>query len=971
VSTSTQRSALHVDEAHLSITGSAWGDAFGNATALGGDTAVIGAPGSETSAGSTGAVDVYVLGPSGWSLQQRIVPASLSRGDRFGHAVSIDGDTLAVSAPGDDTAASNAGAAYVFTRSGSNWSLEQKLTVNDAAADDELGKGPAVSVFGDRLAVGTYEKDNTGAAYLFERSSSTWTQTHRFGHNASTGGFGVAVAGDLDTVIVGASAEEGAKGRAYVYEWNGSTWSETAQLVASDRQGGDYYGVSVAIDADTAVVGATSEDDGGQGAGAAYVYERSAGAWSQAAKLTASNASAADSFGRRVTVDGARLAVTAPKQGYFNFDQGGAAYLFEQTGSGWVEQQIVTSLDRNTVDRFGSGLALSGASLLIGASQHDEVGSDSGAGYLFDHDGTGWSQTDELLPPTGERHNVYSGGIDISGDTVIVGSRHDSKRDYHAGAAHAYEHDGSSWGPNTRIDDGSGGTDHRFGSATAVDADIMAIGQPTAQSYVRGTVFLYERTSNGAWSQSGSINGDDVEADRFGMALDLELRRLAVGAPWDADGGAVYVFDQSLVGSWTQSARLIPADNAQYDGFGSAVDLGSGQLIAGATGHAPSGTETGVAYVFENVSGSWTEAAKLVGSDSAYYDHFGESVAIDGARAAVGAPDHNSAGTPDAGAVYIFEKGANGWLEQAKLTAATPQWGASFGTAVALSGDSLYVGAPDEDTASSGNGAVYVFEYDGTAWTQVERVTPGSPGSHPDFGTALAFDGARLAVMGGDFHNAGGAYVYELSTTTGGGDAGMGDSGMGDSGMGDSGMDSGTTDDTSTDASADVANDTSTDVANDTSTDVADDTSTDGGDAAPMDTGDATMPNDTTVDDAVGGADTPSGDTAGGDAVDTEDTDGSDADDTEDTASGADTGEDISEDASTDADAGENAATDASSDAAADAAPDSTTEASSSSEEGCGCNSTNGPSNGILAGLVLLTMVGLRRARRLLADSGM
>jgi hypothetical protein len=915
-----QRSALHTNETQLSVVNSAWDERFGTSAAINGDTAAVGVPGYDDSAGSTGAVEVYVRNANGWSLEQRIVPTNANRGDRFGQAISVDADTLAVSAPGDDTAAADAGAVYVYTRTGSAWSLEQTLTINNAAADDELGKGPAVSVFGDRLAVGAYEKGNVGAAFLFERSSNIWTQVHKFSHNANAGGFGVALAGHADTVVIGASAEENSTGRAYVYEWDGTTWSESAQLVAGDRQSGDYYGVSVDITGDLAVVGATSEDEGGASAGAAYVYERSAGTWSQAAKLTASDASTADSFGRRVTVDGVRVGVTAPKQGFSNFDQGGATYLFEQTGSGWVEQQLLVSSDRRAGDRFGSGLALGGQWLFVGANQRGDTGVDAGAAYLFNHDGTNWSETSKLVPQTGEEYDIYSGGIDMSGDTVVAGSQHDSQQDYQAGAAHLYEHDGSGWGSSTRIADGNGGVDDRFGAATALDGDLMAIGQPTAQSYVRGTVFLYGHTAASGWSQVGSINGDNVEADRFGKALDLEGTRLAVGAPWDGDGGALYVFDHSM-GSWSQSARLIPMDNGQYDVFGGAVDLGSDRLVVGATDHDLNGVQTGAAYVYDYAGAIWTEAGKLVGSDSASYDSFGEAVAVDAGLAAVGAPGHDAGGETNAGAVYLFQASPNGWTELVKLTANTPQRLGAFGTDVALRGDYLYVGAPRENTSNSGTGAVYVFKFDGTNWMQIERIEPGNSRTYRYFGAALALDGSRLAVMGTSFHYTGGAYVYELSTPTTGGDAGLGDTG------GDAASDAG---DAGVDASVDAGSDASPDTSDDAGSDAVGDASVD------------------TSDDAGGDAVNDAGLDAGGDDARTSNDSGTTEDTGVDVASSTDSG-----------------STDSSIDVSANGSPDAAPETSNNAEDGCGCSQTNAPGNGILAGFVLLAMIGLRRLRRL------
>ena len=211
--------------------------------------------------------------------QQKIQASDAATTDNFGRSVVVDGDTVVVGAYREDTTASDAGAAYIFTRSGTTWSQQQKIQASDAQASDNFGISAAIS--GDIVVVGSYVEDTTatdaGAAYIFTRS--------------------------------------------------GTTWSQQQKIQASDAQATDYFGISLAISGDTVVVGAHGEDTGASGAGAAYIFTRSGTTWSQQAKIQASDAQADDSFGYSVGIDGDTVVVGAHKEDYWGTDAG-AAYIF-------------------------------------------------------------------------------------------------------------------------------------------------------------------------------------------------------------------------------------------------------------------------------------------------------------------------------------------------------------------------------------------------------------------------------------------------------------------------------------------------------------------------------------------------------------------------------------------------------------------------------------------------------------------
>ena len=279
---------------------------FGGAVSISGDTAIVGAD---------GAAYIFTRSNEVWSEQAKLSASDIEERDRFGESVFISGDTAIVGASGDDDFGSSSGAAYIFTRSGGGvWSEQAKLTASDAAAGDLFGF--SVSISSNTAIVGARADDDTGAssgsAYVFTRSGTTWSEQAKLtasdGAEGDEFGFSVSVSGD--TVIVGAFGDDDGFGSdfgaAYIFtQSGGGVWSEQAKLTASDSDVEDNFGFSVSISGNTAIVGSESDDDdAGINSGAAYIFTQSGGVWSEQAKLTASDAAAGDLFGFSVSISG-------------------------------------------------------------------------------------------------------------------------------------------------------------------------------------------------------------------------------------------------------------------------------------------------------------------------------------------------------------------------------------------------------------------------------------------------------------------------------------------------------------------------------------------------------------------------------------------------------------------------------------------------------------------------------------------
>jgi len=258
-----------------------------------------------------------------WSWQPPLPAADGGSNTGFGWSVAVSGDTVVV---GANFYHHYTGAAYVFVRRGTTWSQQATLTAADGRQGDNLGWSVAVS--GTTALVGAVNAHHTGAAYVFVRGGATWSQQAELTPTAGYGFAGHAVALSGDTAVVGADANNSNTGAAYVFVRGGTAWSLQATLTAAAGQTSDGFGLAVAVSGDTAVIGAQGTHNN---FGAAYVFVRRGTTWSQQAELTAFDGQINSNFGQAVAVSGG-TAVVSGQQIVGDALVGDAAYVFVRSG---------------------------------------------------------------------------------------------------------------------------------------------------------------------------------------------------------------------------------------------------------------------------------------------------------------------------------------------------------------------------------------------------------------------------------------------------------------------------------------------------------------------------------------------------------------------------------------------------------------------------------------------------------------
>lgn len=419
-------------------------DHFGGAIAISGDTLVVGAymeSGSATTingpdddlAQESGAVYVYTKETTGW-VQQAYLKAHNARANhRFGRSVAIDGDTIVVGAPGEDSldkptegGSTDTGAVYVFTRSGKTWTEQAYLKASNADAKDEFGA--SVAIKGDTIAVGATGEASTaygldgdqnsnnaeysGAVYLFSRTNSKWEQIHyiKAYNSLYWYQFGNAVALSEDMLVVGSKTDSyyatgdvtgletnelaPESGAIYVYRKTDNKWEYEAYLKATNTDDSDNFGYSLAISGSRIAIGAIKEDSSATGvngdlvnndklnSGAVYILNRVNDVWTYEAYLKASNTGAEDYFGYNLAFDGDLLAVSAITESSDalgidgdgsndNLNKSGAIYLYKYNGTSWAFDKYIKAPQSDIEDRWGRSIALSGDTLFYSSTNED------------------------------------------------------------------------------------------------------------------------------------------------------------------------------------------------------------------------------------------------------------------------------------------------------------------------------------------------------------------------------------------------------------------------------------------------------------------------------------------------------------------------------------------------------------------------------------------------------------------------
>ncbi len=384
------------------------------------------------------------------------------------------------------------------------------------------------------------------------------------------------------------------------------------KLVAENGMQADLFGWSVAIDGDITIVGAPRQDYNGFNSGLAYVFERQTdGSWFEAAILDPSNGGGSDSewYGFSVAVSADTAVVGAP----FNEDHGyhaGAANVFERQADGsWIEVAVLAGFDTTTGDAFGYSVATNGEIIVAGARADDnEHGTVAGSAYVFERQrDRSWFQIAKLTASDGTYGDSFGNSVSVNGDVIVVGSWHDyNSNGYLAGSAYVFDRlEDGSWLQVAKLLASDGGGLDVFGTSVDVDGDTILVGAPQALAY-RGSAYVFQRQPDKSWFEVALLLPLDVaQHDNFGVSVSLSGGLAVVGSYLDDhndlhDPGSAYLFRANDDEGWQEIAKLTASDARADDRLGISVSINDGNIVAGAfSAHNTSvGVRPGAAYYF-------------------------------------------------------------------------------------------------------------------------------------------------------------------------------------------------------------------------------------------------------------------------------------------------------------------------------------------------------------------------------------
>ena len=383
-----------------------------------------------------------------FTQEDRLFASDAEANDVFGDSVGVSGDTAIIGAPGEDSLGNGAGAAYLFTNSGTRWAQTNKLAWWDTEAGDRFGE--SVAIDGNYTIMGAGGDDangsSSGSAFIFYYNAGQWEPQRQLNPSDpnTNDDFGTVVDINGDTAIVSAPTQNEARpGAVYVFTRSGTSWTQQQKLTASDSAAGDYFGQSVALDGDTIVVGRPQENSF---QGSAYVFTRTAGVWTQQKKLLLGEASPNDDFGWDVAVDesAGTILVGAPGRNFSRPNQGLAA-VYTGGGASWTEVAGLSSVQPSSdSDRAGTSVDIDNGIAVVGTPYFDEGSSDQGCVWAFGGAGNSWSPYPIMREGSPTVGSGYGGAVDISSGRVVVGARLDHEKATGAGSAQIFDYAASS-----------------------------------------------------------------------------------------------------------------------------------------------------------------------------------------------------------------------------------------------------------------------------------------------------------------------------------------------------------------------------------------------------------------------------------------------------------------------------------------------------------------------------------------------
>ncbi|MEN7551840.1 T9SS type A sorting domain-containing protein [Rapidithrix thailandica] len=742
---------------------------FGSAIAVDGTTAVVGAP-KHNRGGSyeKGVAYIFEYNNDTWKKVARLTASGDAARDYFGYDVAISGNTVAIS---------KRDMVCIFTRPDEGW------TDMTETARIPLSGGFDLSNSGNTLLTGTEEH-----CEIYVKPESGWISTDTptaYLRNSAQSFFRRSVAIDDNTAIA-----SGKNNTVYVYEMPEGGWrdmTETAVLTPSEVSS-NSFGVSLAIEGETILAGASYDVIAGEARGIIYLFSEPESGWTdmtETARLYASDGIRYDRFGSTLAL--ASDLVVVGVQGRDN--KAGQVYVFSKPVTGWTtstETKRLKASNSTPTEMFGRRVSTNGEAVMVGIFERSKTGEKV---YMYTAEDNNWRKAVTeviLLPP----HEVYYSNLyDRFGTSVamdqniaVVGAPGHYKNPFKR-QLYVYEFVQKTWHLKAKLSPSEPDSAQAFGTSVAIEGGIILTGGSDKEGRL---VYLFEKPEQGWMDMHETVRlypSDPTEESEFGETLAISEETIIVGDKAYLSGqGAVYVYEMPE-GGWmdmTETVKLTASNGRTKDAFGTSLAIEHQTMVIGARGFLgdnPSDVLSSIVYIFERNLAEWPywSEQKMIHVDAGE-TVFGVSVAISGTTIAIGAPgvslygdNHHYPTCESCGAIYIYERPAAGWGESVRTKALYPSGsGTLLGISLVLDDEKLVAGARYDEF--NGEGAFYHFQKPEEGWEKARGQSYHLPSDSEEFvldafGYSIAMSGDNVLVgapaKDGDFIGSGAAYFFK------------------------------------------------------------------------------------------------------------------------------------------------------------------------------------------------------------------
>ncbi|MCW1887008.1 choice-of-anchor D domain-containing protein [Luteolibacter flavescens] len=757
---------------------------MGISAAIGQSLVVLGAPYDNVGGEDSGVV--WVHDAASGAMLHRLDNPIPAKASYFGWSVAVSGSLVVVGVPEDNSAAVDAGIAYVYNLASPTPAVPAFTLSNPSPARND-GFGWSVAISGSKVIIGAPKagapSSDAGRAYVYDLGSATPTSpVVQIDNPAATINFGSTVAIEGNTVAASAIQETGTGDTCRVHVYNLASPTPALPLLTladSTPTTNDHFGHALAISGTRVVATAPLSDNGADNSGSAYIYDlNSSTPATPVHTLQNPTAFLNDNFGNSVAISGTRLVVGISLDDLGGTDAGVACVYDLGSGSPTTPVLTIQQPGAAAGDEFGQAVSLHGSRLLVTAPDDNSgISSDVGTAYVFDlASGTPSTALLTFNNSSPSAHEEFGYSVAIHGNLVAVGCQKDDKVASNAGSVSLFNLGSATPElPWLVIDNPAPTTNDYFGTAVAVSGTKVVVSayQDDTAGNNTGTVYIYDTTGPTPGTPAHTLLNPFPHAqDQFGNAIAITGNIVVVGcAKNDAgailDSGSVYIYD---LASATPTVPVLTIDHPSpmaEDWFGHSVAISGSKVVVGANGRDAGALDAGTVYIYDIASTSPTVPIRTLNNPTpAAEDEFGFSVGISGNRILVGCP-YKEGGATDAGAVYLYDlSSATPGSPVATLVNPDPENEDYFGMAVGISGTRLVVGVPESESMGTDSGCGYVYEIvSATFPIPADKLTASTQKEGEQLGFSVAIEGENI-LMGAPLHDAntsgrGAVYLFD------------------------------------------------------------------------------------------------------------------------------------------------------------------------------------------------------------------